>query len=119
MVKILIQITHGPENPTRAALGFHVAKAAIEEGHEVTMFLAGPGVHLMRKGVIDHMRGLGTANLREVYDVIIANGTKFYLGTSSKTGSLTEAELEGKNYEFATPKQLVQLAIEHYRMFNY
>jgi hypothetical protein len=38
---------------------------------------------------------------------------------SSKSRGLTEAELEGKNYEFANPKQLVQLAVEHDRMFNY
>lgn len=120
MVKILIHITHGTEHPTRAALGFHVAKAAIEEGHEVTMFLAGDGVQLMRDGAIDHLSGLGTGNLRELYDVIVANGTKFYLsGMSSKTRGLTEADLVGKNYEFATPKRLVQLAVEHDRMFNY
>lgn len=120
MAKILVHITHGPEDPTRAALGFHVAKAAIEEGHEVTMFLAGDGVQLMRDGAIDHLSGLGTGNLRELYDAIAAAGTKFYLsGMSSKTRGLTEAELEGKNYEFATPKQLVQLAVEHDRMFNY
>jgi predicted peroxiredoxin len=35
--RILVHITHGPEQPTRAALGFLVAKAATEEGHEVTI----------------------------------------------------------------------------------
>ena len=120
MVKILIHITHGTEHPTRAVLGFHVAKAAIEEGHDVTIFLAGDGVQLMRDGVIDHLTGLGTGNLRELYNSIIANGIKFYLsGMSSKTRGLTEAELAGKNYELAAPKRLVQLAVEHDRMFNY
>jgi predicted peroxiredoxin len=120
MAKILVHITHGTEHPTRAALGFHVAKAAIEEGHEVTIFLAGDGVQLMRDGAIDHLQGLGTGNLRELYDVINANGTKFYLsGMSSKSRGLTEVELVGKNYEFAYPKQLVQLAVEHDRMFTY
>ena len=41
MAKILVHLTHGPEHPTRAALAFLVAKAAIEEGHTVTLFLAG------------------------------------------------------------------------------
>ena len=38
MAKILVHITHGPEYPTRAALGFLVAEADIEEGHPVTLF---------------------------------------------------------------------------------
>jgi len=35
------------ENPTLAALGFLVAKTAIEEGHTVTLFLAGDAVKLL------------------------------------------------------------------------
>lgn len=36
MGKLLVHITHGPEAPTRAALGLLVARAAVEEGHDVT-----------------------------------------------------------------------------------
>ena len=120
MAKILVHITHGPEHPTRAALGFHVAKAAIEEGHSVTMFLAGDGVQLMRDGAIDHLNGLGTGNLRELYDTVVTAGVKIYLsGMSSKARGLLEEELEGKPYEFVAPKQLVQLSVEHDRLFTY
>jgi predicted peroxiredoxin len=120
MAKILVHITHGPEHPTRAALGFHVAKAAVDEGHEVTMFLAGDGVQLMRDGAIDNLSGLGTGNLRSLYDAVVAAGVKIYLsGMSSKSRGLSESELEGKPYEFAMPSRLVQLAVEHDRMFTY
>jgi predicted peroxiredoxin len=120
VAKILVHITHGTEHPTRAALGFHVAKAAIEEGHHVTMFLAGDGVQLMRDAATDHLNGLGTGNLRELYDAVVASGVKIYLsGMSSKTRGLLKEELEGKPYEFAAPKQLVQLAVEHDRLFTY
>lgn len=34
MATILINITHGSEAPTRAALGFLVGRAAVEEGHK-------------------------------------------------------------------------------------
>ena len=53
MAKILVHVTIGPENPTRAALAFLVAKSAIHEGHSVSMFLAGDAVQLMRKAVLD------------------------------------------------------------------
>lgn len=120
MASILVHITHGTEHPTRAALGFHVAKAAIDEGHSVTLFLAGDGVQLMRDGALDHLNGLGTGNLRQLYDPMVAGGVSIYLsGMSSKSRGLTEAELEGKPYQFAGPAELVQLAVEHDRMFTY
>jgi predicted peroxiredoxin len=120
MASILVHITHGPEHPSRAALGFHVAKAAIDEGHSVTVFLAGDGVQLMRDGVIDNLNGLGTGNLRQLYDAVVAAGTKIYLsGMSSKTRGLGEGELEGKPYQFGGPSDLVRLALEHDRMFTY
>lgn len=120
LAKILVHITHGPEHPTRAALGFHVAKAAIDEGHSVTMFLAGDGVQLMREGVIDHLVGLGTGNLRQLYDAVVAGGGMIYLsGTSSKSRGLSEQDLEGKHYTFAYPVDLVRLALEYDRMFVY
>ena len=53
MAKILVHITCGPESPTKAALGFLVAKAAIDDEHEVSMFLAGDGVQLLRDAVLD------------------------------------------------------------------
>ena len=120
MASILVHITHGPEHPTRAALGFHVAKASVDEGHSVTIFLAGDGVQLMRDGAIDHLNGLGTGNLRELYDAVVSSGVKIYLsGMSSKSRGLSEEELEGKPYEFGNPRDLVRLAVEHDRIFTY
>ena len=63
MAKILVHITHGPEHPTRAALGFLVAKSAIDEGHSVSLFLAGDAVQLMRDATLDNLAGLGTGKI--------------------------------------------------------
>lgn len=118
--KILVHITHGPEHPTRAALGFAVAHAAVQQGHTVTVFLAGDAVQLMREGVIDNLNGLGTGNLRQLYDGLAAGGARLYLsGGSSAARGLAETELAGISYEFAGPARLVELALEHDRMFTY
>jgi predicted peroxiredoxin len=119
-VKILVHVTHGPESPTRAALGFHVAKAALEEGHQVTIFLAGDAVVLLRESTLDQLEGLGTGKLRELYDAIVARGGRFYLsGGSSKARGLSQQDLAGKPVQFATPRDLVKLAVEYDRLFNY
>lgn len=120
MSKILVHLTHGPEDPTRAALAFLVAKSAVDEGHSVSLFLAGDAVQLLRDAVLDNLAGLGTGILREHYDVIVAGGGKFYLsGMSSKARGLTDADLNGKPAEFALPNVLVRLSLDHDRMFTY
>lgn len=120
MASILVHVTCGPEQPTRAALAFFVARAAIEEGHATTLFLAGDAVQLLRDAVLDATVGVGTGALREHYDKLVAGGAKFYLsGASSKARGLAEADLAGKSYTFGTPQLLVRLAVEHDRVLSY
>ncbi len=76
-VNLLIHVTHGPESPTRAALGFLVARTGLDEGHEVSLFLAGDAVQLLRDAVLDNLTGLGTGSLRESYEAIVAGGGRF------------------------------------------
>lgn len=119
-VKILVHLTHGPEAPTRAALGFHVAKAALEAGHTVTVFLAGDAVQLVRPATVDRLVGLGTGELRELFDALVAGGASFWLsGGSSQARGLSEADLGGLSARFGSPSDLVRLAVEHDRMFTY
>jgi uncharacterized protein len=118
--KILIHVTQGPENPTRAALAFLVARTALQQGHAVSLFLAGDGVQLLREGVLENLGGLGTGKLREHYDAIVKAGGRFYLsGGSSKARGVTDADLQGRPAEFGSPEVLLRLALEHDRMFTY
>jgi uncharacterized protein len=119
-MKILIHITQGPENPTRAALAFLVARSAIEEGHAVDIFLAGDAVSLFRAEVLESLTGTGTGKLIEHYRAIAQGGGKFYLsGASAKARGLTEKILKDKPAEFAMPNILVRLAVESDKMFVY
>ena len=120
MARILVHLTHGPEHPTRAALGFLVARAAVDEGHEVSMFLAGDAVQLLRDAVLDSLTGLGTGSLRESYEAVVAGGGRLYVsGMSGKARGLTEADLDGKPAELAMPNVLVRLVLEHDRVITY
>ena len=120
MAKILVHVTSGPEHPTRAALAFLVAKAAVEEGHEVSLFLAGDATQLLRDAVLDSLVGLGTGSLRESYDAVVASGARIYAsGMSSKARGVGEADFEGKPVELAMPNRLVQLAVESDRVLTY
>ena len=96
MAKILVHVTSGPEHPTRAALAFLVAKAAVDEGHEVSLFLAGDATQLLRDAVLDSLVGLGTGSLRESYDAVVASGARIYAsGMSSKARGVGEPTSRG------------------------
>ena len=120
MGKMLVHITTGPEDPTRAALGFLVAKAAVAEGHEVSLFLAADAVQLLRDPVLDSLTGLGTGSLRESYDAIVAGGGRFYLsGMSSKARGLGPDDLGDKPAEMAMPDVLVRLSFDSDAVLTY
>lgn len=120
MPRILVHVTNGPEHPTRASLGFLVARAALEEGHEVDLFLAGDAVQLLREPVLDSLVGLGTGSLRESYDAVVAGGARIYAsGMSSKARGLVEDDIASASVELAPPTRLVQLAVAADRVITY
>lgn len=119
-MKILVHITHGPADATRVALAFLVAKTSLDEGHTVSLFLAGDAAVLLRDAELNAVTGLGTGKLREHYDAIVKAGGKFYVsGMSAKARNVTDADIAGKSAEFAMPTVLVRLATESDRMFTY
>jgi predicted peroxiredoxin len=117
---LLIHGTTGPENATRAALAFTVARAAADDGRRVRVFLAGDGALLLRDAVLDNLVGVGTGKLREAYDGIVAKGGKFYVsGMSAKARGMTEADFAGKQVTLAMPTVLTRLAYECSRTITY
>ncbi|MEH7012822.1 DsrE family protein [Neobacillus niacini] len=122
MSKILIHLTHGPEAPTQADRAFLIAKTAINEGHKVSMFLAGSAVQLMRDDILDSVIGVGegVTSLRESYETIIAGGGDIYLSRiSCGARGMSEQALSGKKVELAEPNVLVQLTVDHDRVITY
>ncbi len=120
MTRLLIHLATGPENPTRAALAFLVARSALAKGHQVDLFLAGDAVALLRDATLDALHGIGTGSLREHYEALVGGGARFYAsGMSSKARELTPDAIAGRPIEFAPPDRLVELAFEADRVISY
>ena len=120
MPKFLVHVTCGPNDPTRAALAFLVAKAAVEEGHTVSLFLAGDAVTLLKDDNLKSVTGLGTGKLQDHFTALTEKGVRFYVsGMSAKARGMSEQDLTGKPAEFGMPNVLVRLAAEADRMFTY
>ena len=120
MAKVLIHVTTAPDDPTKAALSFLVAKTAIAEGHEVNLFLAGESVRLLDPEFLDSVQGVGPGSLREHYESIVEGGGRFYLsGMSAKARGYDDTLIEGKPAQFAMPDVLVALLIESDKSLTY
>ncbi|HEX2295178.1 MAG TPA: DsrE family protein [Actinomycetota bacterium] len=120
MGSLLVHITHGPEAPSQGALGMLVARTALAEGHDVTVFLAADGVQLIRDSVLDSTQGVGVGSLRDHFDAIVSSGGRFYVSKmSSAARGVTDADLEGKPAEFGTPADLVRVTLETERALTY
>jgi len=111
MAKFLVHVHTGPEAPTKCALGFLVALAALKEGHQVDLFLAGDGASLIGDTALSSVEGKGTGNLGAHFKALADGGARFYVsGMSAKARGLGDADLVGKPAEFAMPDVLVRLA---------
>lgn len=109
----LVHIHTGPDNPTKAALGFIVALTAMNEGHHIDLFLAGDGASLITDDALSSVEGVGTGKLQDHFDALMAGGATIYIsGMSAQARNITEEDLAGKSAEFAMPAKLVQLAAE-------
>lgn len=120
MGHLLVHITSGPEDPSRATLGFLVARQAAEDGHRVSVFLGLEAVALLRESVMDSLTGFGTGSLRDHYQAAVESGARLYVSAMSSTvRGISEIHLEGKPAELILPTQLVELTFEADRVLCY
>jgi uncharacterized protein len=120
MSTVLVQLTTGPENPTRAALAFLIARTAATEGHDVTLFLAGDAVNLLRDSTMDATVGVGLGSVRDHYTAFAeAGGRVMASGMSSKARDISADSIGGKPVELVAPPRLVQLIVESDRVVTY
>jgi predicted peroxiredoxin len=118
--RLLVHIVTGPENPTRAALGFLVARTARDAGHDVDVFVAGDAVAVLRPETLDAGHGIGTGSLREHVDALAGAGVTIHAsGLSSKARGLTLDSLGGLAVTMAPPTKLIELVFAAERVLTY
>ncbi len=108
-MRLFVNLATGPENPTRAALAFLVARTAADEGHEVRLFLAGDAVQLVRPETAEATLGIGTGSVGEHWQALADAGVPVAVsGMSSKARGVDGDSRSG--VELAPPTRLVELA---------
>ena len=113
MSKVLVHIHSDVEFKNKVTLGLMVALAAEKKGHDVTLFLAADGVHVLNCKSAGEIVGQGTGDLNEhLENLKNTNVTIFVSGMSAKARGYDETLLDGYKAEFAMPDRLVEESIK-------
>ena len=70
-MKVIISVSYGSDDPTKATLGMMAAKVAADQGHEVTIWLQGEGVHLANKFIYPTLQGVNMPPMAGVMEAVL------------------------------------------------
>lgn len=76
--KLVIMVTHGPEEPERATIPFVLAAAAQASGVEALLGFQANGVYLLLKGIAERVTFPGFAPLKELLDAYRDGGGQLF-----------------------------------------
>src|SRR5512138_1422923 len=94
MAKLLVNCTHGQEDPERATLAFVVGNVAASADQEVVVLLTIEGVRNATRGYADEICKEGFQPLKQVMQSFRDNGGKIWVcGTCAKPRNITESDL--------------------------
>jgi uncharacterized protein len=112
MAKLLVHIHSHPEMKNKVTLGLLVAVSGLKEGHQVEIFLAADGVHLLNCKDQGEIVGQGTGDVKLHLDVLKEAETKIFVsGMSAKARGYDDVLLQGYNAEFAMPDVLIKASL--------
>ena len=92
--RILVNATHGREDPERATLAFIVGNVAASADQQAVVLLSIEGVWLATRGYADEIHKQGFPPLREVVQSFVTNGGEIWAcATCTNPRGITEADL--------------------------
>lgn len=113
MPKILIHIHSDRNLKNKATLGLLVAVSSVKSGHDVMLFLAGDGVHILNCKEEGDIIGQGTGDAKNHLDELKKANVKIFVsGMSAKARGYDDTLLEGYNAEFAMPDTLINASLD-------
>ena len=112
MAKLLVHIHSSPEMKNKVTLGLLVAVSGVKNGHEVKLFLAADGVHILNCKDEGEVVGQGTGDVKVHLDALKEAKTKIFVSGMSKARGYDDSLLEGFNAEFAMPDVLIYSSLE-------
>ncbi len=119
MAKILVNLTHGPDELEQAEMALKVAKLLIDEGHTVTVLLAEEFCQLVHDGAANLSSDVGQRNLREYYTTLLQQGATIELSGPPIKPKRRKSKAFKPLPGFAVPEALLRLSAGQDRIFTY
>jgi uncharacterized protein len=118
--RLLVHLTCGPEQPSRAALALLVAATAAADGYAVDVFVASDGVSLLRPETIGAVVGVGTGAVADHLAALRdARAGLFASAMSAAARGISREQLETQGFTPAPPSTLVSLTFAADRTLVY
>jgi predicted peroxiredoxin len=109
MAKVLVNCTHGKEDPERATLAFVVGNVAASADQQVVVLLTIDGVWNATQGYADKIHHEGFQPLKELIQSFVANGGEIWAcGACAKPRGIQESSLV-KGARIVTAANVVEL----------
>jgi len=119
MSKILVHLTHGPEEPKQAEMAFSMAKNAIDGGHTVTVLLPEKFFPLALDAAADIASDVCQRSLREHYSALVRQGAKIEVSGPPVKPVHSQARPFKPLPGFAVSEALLRLSAGQDRIFTY
>jgi len=94
MASMLVNATHGKEDPERATLAFVVGNVSASADQDTIVLLTIEGVWLATRGYADDIHKEGFQPLKEIITSFVANGGQIWAcGACARPRGITDADL--------------------------
>ena len=78
-MNMIVSVTHGTDDPTQATLGILAAKVAMDQGHDVTVWLQGEGAVLANQNVYPYVQGVKMPPMKDAVEALVAGGVPMWV----------------------------------------
>jgi predicted peroxiredoxin len=113
MAKFLFVLSRGLEDPVWATRTMQFARFALEEGHEVTLFLIENGVYFAVLGMMDDVAVPTGEKMKDLYDFLAGKKVPVLVCTPCVELRKLDPEDFIENARTVPGKMLIQLAVDH------
>lgn len=78
-MKIMVAVSAGTDDPTRATLGMAGALNAAKQGHEVTVWLQGEAAVIANTNVYPNIQGLNMPAMKDIVEDLVERGVPMWV----------------------------------------
>lgn len=80
MAHFFVNVTHAADDLDRATVGLVLAKNALAEGHQVTLFLSLDGIHLARTdNYLDGLQEPTFPSIRDLFESLVSQQARIWV----------------------------------------